>query len=236
MPCFFARAFLLTAENLLFGGLFMTNQSSRNKSNTTKIAITAMLTAVAVVLQYIEFPIPIMPPFIKLDFSDIPELIGAFVISPLYGVIICLLKNLIHLPFGNSAGIGELANFLMGAVFAFTAGIIYKHNKTKKTALLACIIGALAMAAFSVAINYFIVYPAYAVVLFKGSSEPIVKAYMAILPASDNIIKSLLIFNFPFTFVKGIICAIVTILIYKPLSNIFVKMNDNLNKKQKADK
>ena len=76
----------------------MTNQSvSRNKNNITKIAITAMLTAVAVVLQYIEMPVPFVPSFLKIDFSDIPELIGAFVISPIYGVIICLLKNIIHL-------------------------------------------------------------------------------------------------------------------------------------------
>ena len=86
----------------------MTNQTvSRNKNSVTKIAITAMLTAVAVVLQYIEMPVPLVPSFLKIDFSDVPELIGAFVISPIYGVIICLLKNIIHLPFGSSVGVGE---------------------------------------------------------------------------------------------------------------------------------
>ena len=209
----------------------MTNQSSRNKSNITKITITAMLTAVAVVLQYIEMPVPLVPSFLKLDFSDIPELIGAFVISPIYGVIICLLKNLIHLPFGSSVGVGEFANFLFGAVFAFTAGIIYKKNKTKKTALIACLAGALAMSVLSIAINYFIVYPAYAQLWAGGDMNIIISMYKTILPASDNLIKSLIIFNLPFTFVKGIIDAIITMLIYKPLSNMFVKMNTAINKK-----
>lgn len=209
----------------------MTNQSSRNKSNITKITITAMLTAVAVVLQYIEMPVPLVPSFLKLDFSDIPELIGAFVISPIYGVIICLLKNLIHLPFGSSVGVGEFANFLFGAVFAFTAGIIYKKNKTKKTALIACLAGALAMSVLSIAINYFIVYPAYAQLWAGGDMNIIISMYKTILPASDNLIKSLIIFNLPFTFVKGIIDAVITMLIYKPLSNMFVKMNTAINKK-----
>ena len=213
----------------------MTNQSSRNKSNITKITITAMLTAVAVVLQYIEMPVPLVPSFLKLDFSDIPELIGAFVISPIYGVIICLLKNLIHLPFGSSVGVGEFANFLFGAVFAFTAGIIYKKNKTKKTALIACLAGALAMSVLSVAINYFIVYPAYAQLWAGGDMNIIISMYKTILPASDNLIKSLIIFNLPFTFVKGIIDAIITMLIYKPLSNMFVKMNTAINKNPKNE-
>ncbi len=206
----------------------MTNRET--KTHTTKLVITAMLTAVAFVLQYIEVSIPIVPSFLKLDFSDIPELIGAFVIGPLYGVIICFVKNLLHLPFGSSAGVGELANFLMGAVFAFTAGIIYKHRKTKKTAMLACLSGAAAMAVMSVVINWFIVYPAYAQMWFGGDMNVIIGMYKTLLPASDTLMKSLLIFNLPFTFAKGIIDAIVTMFIYKPLSNLFVRMNHSLNK------
>lgn len=207
--------------------------SSRDKTHVTKLAITAMLTAVAVVLQYIEMPVPLVPSFLKLDFSDIPELIGAFVIGPVYGVIICLIKNIIHLPFGSSVGVGEFANFLFGAVFAFTAGMIYKKKKTKKVALLACLTGALAMSVLSVVINYFIVYPAYAQLWAGGDMNVIIGMYKAILPTSDNLIKSLIIFNLPFTFVKGMIDAVVTMLIYKPLSNMFVKMNESLNKKDK---
>ncbi len=212
----------------------MTNtHSNREKSSITKLTITAMLTAVAVVLQYIEFPLPgIVPEFLKFDFSDLPELIGAFTIGPIYGVIIAFLKNLIHLPFGSSMGVGELSNFLLGAVFAFTAGMIYKHKTTRKGALLGCLAGAAAMALVSLPTNYFIVYPAYAQLWCKGNMDIIIRMYKAILPASDNLIKCLVIFNVPFTLFKGLAVAIITMLIYKPLSKLFAQMNKAFAKKK----
>lgn len=178
---------------------------------------TAMLTAVGVILQYIEISIPIIPSFIKLDFSDLPELIGAFAYGPVAGVIICLLRNLIHMAATSSAGVGELSNFILGAVFSLVAGLIYKHKKTKKTAVIAGISGAAAMAVVSLATNYFLIYPLYYSVL-GFPEEAVLGMYQAILPSVDNIFQALLIFNVPFTFVKGLICAVVCILIYKPLS------------------
>ena len=101
----------------------------------------AMLTAVSVILQYLDFPLPMLiPPFIKFDFSDLPALIGAYAYGPLAGVIIELIKNLIHCAITKSATVGELSNFLLGAAFAGTAGFIYKINKTKKTAIIGGII------------------------------------------------------------------------------------------------
>lgn len=207
---------------------------SNQKSITTKLAVTAMLTAIAVVLQYIEVSIPIVPSFLKLDFSDLPELIGTFVLGPLWAVAICFLKNLIHIPFGTSGGVGELSNFLLGATFVLVAGLIYQHKKTRKTALLACALGALAMAAVSYPTNYFIVYPAYANMWFGGTVEPIVGMYKTILPASDTLEKSLLFFNFPFTLAKGIVVAAITMFIYKPLSNLIVRMNNALGTRKKG--
>ena len=210
----------------------MANTQSNNKSNVTKLVITAMLAAVAFALQYIEVSIPLVPSFLKLDFSDIPELIGAFVIGPMGGAAICLIKNLLHLPFTSSVGVGEFANFLLGAAFSIVAGWIYKRNKTKKTALIACLAGALGMALVCIPLNYFIVYPFFAKLWANGNMDIIINMYKAILPASDTLLKCLLIFNVPFTLAKGLICAAVTMLIYKPLSNLFVKLNNQINKKR----
>lgn len=201
-----------------------------NKSTATKLTVTAMLTAVAVVLQYIEVSIPIVPSFIKLDFSDLPELIGSFAIGPTAGVLICFLKNLIHLPFGSSAAVGELSNFILGAVFVFVAGVIYKIKKTKTTALIGCLVGALSMAITSIFSNYFIVYPVYSTLWFGGDMNLIVDMYKLILPSSDTLLKSLLIFNLPFTFVKGLIDSVLAMIIYKPLSNLIIKMNNSFTK------
>lgn len=211
----------------------MTTTAAKQKSLTTKLAVTGMLTALAIVLQYIEFPVPMLvPPFLKMDFSDLPELIAAFVIGPVWGVAVCFLKNLIHIPFGSTGGVGELSNFLLGAVFALTAGLIYQRNKTKKTALLACGLGSLAMAVFSFPINYFIVYPVYSNLWFGGNMGLIVDMYKLILPFSDSLEKCLVIFNVPFTLVKAIIVSIITMLIYKPLSRLVTRMDASFSKKK----
>ena len=107
------------------------------KQKTHHITVAAMLSAVAAVLQFLEFSVPLVPSFIKLDVSDLPALLGTFSLGPVYGVAIQLLKNLLHLPFGSSAGVGELSNFILGAIFVFAAGMIYKRSKSRKSALIA---------------------------------------------------------------------------------------------------
>lgn len=239
----------------------------------TKMTVIAMLSAVAVALQYLEFPLPMLiPPFIKLDFSDIPELIGAFIVGPGGGVLIALIKNLIHSAVSQSFGVGELSNFLLGAAFAFTAGMIYKHHKTKKGAVIGCIAGSVVMAVVSLITNYLIIYPVYShvsgssslvvtvrymigliresgdlsaketfsrvheIIYHSDGMNQIVGMYKTILPSSDTLEKSLLIFNLPFTLVKGILCSAVTVFVYKPLSNLIKELNKKItaNSKKKS--
>lgn len=182
------------------------------------ITVTAMLSAISFVLMYFEFPIPIMPAFIKFDFSDLPALIGTFAYGPLCGVIVCLIKNLLHLMDSNSMLVGELSNFILGAAFVIPAGLIYKFKKTKKSALIGGITGAVFMGVFCVFSNYFIVYPVYYQVAMP--EEAILGMYQAILPSMKSILQSLIVFNLPFTVVKGLISAAITMLVYKPLSPI----------------
>ena len=191
------------------------------KKNTThNLTVAAMLSAVAFILMFIEFPIPMLiPSFVKMDFSDLPALLGTFSLGPVYGVAIQLAKNIIHLPFGSSAGVGELCNFMLGAAFSAAAGFIYKKNKSRKTAIMGAVAGAVVMALFSVPSNYFITYPAY-VTFYHMPLEAILGMYQAILPSADSLIKCLVIFNMPFTLVKGLLDAALCLLIYKPLSPI----------------
>ena len=202
----------------LKGVFFMTQ-----KQKTHHLAVAAMLSAVAAVLQFVEFSIPVMPSFIKLDISDLPALLGTFSLGPVYGVAIQLVKNLLHLPFGSSAGVGELSNFILGAVFVFAAGVIYTRNKSRKSALVGSVVGAAAMALVSVVTNYFIVYPAY-VVLYHLPLDAIVGMYEEILggvshvPTQNALFNCLLVFNLPFTLVKGLLDTALCFLIYKPLS------------------
>ena len=197
------------------------------KRKTYRLAVAAMLSAVAAVLQFVEFSIPVMPSFVKLDLSDLPALLGTFALGPWWGVAIQLVKNLLHLPFGHSAGVGELCNFLLGGVFALVAGLVYHRHKSRATALTGSILGALAMAVVSLPLNYFFVYPAYVVIL-HFPLEAIIGAYEAILSgvsqfSGNPLFNCLLIFNVPFTFCKGLIDVLICFLIYKPLSPLLHK-------------
>lgn len=191
------------------------------KTNVRRITVTAMLSAVAFVLMFIEFSVPLMPPFVKMDISDLPALLGTFALGPVSGVVIELLKNLLHILFKgtSSAGVGELCNFLLGCFFALPAGIIYKRRKSRRNAALGALIGCLIMAVCSVPLNYFVVYPAY-VVFYGLPLDQIIGMYQAILPSVNGLLACLTIFNLPFTFVKGLLDAVICFAIYKPLSPI----------------
>lgn len=199
-----------------------TVQTRRQAGSTRRAVVAAMLSAVAFVLMFIEFPIPMLiPPFVKMDFSDLPALLGAFALGPVYGIVISLMKNLLHILIKGTttAGVGELCNFMLGAAFSYTAGMIYKRHKNRRGALLGALAGALVMALFSVPANFYITYPAY--VKFYGMPlEAIIGMYQAILPSADSLIKCLLIFNAPFTLVKGLLDVGLCFLVYKPLSPI----------------
>ena len=192
--------------------------AANTDSRVRSIAVTGVLSGVAFILQLIEFPVPMfVPPFIKFDFSDLPALIGAYALGPVYGIAIEFIKNLIHVMFSGSFGVGELSNFLLGAVFVGVAGAIYKRKKTKNGALIASLAGAVAMAAVSLPSNYFVVYPVYYNFM---PEETILAAYQLIMPSLQNIFQCLLFINVPFTFVKGMIDVVITFMIYKHLSPI----------------
>ncbi len=191
--------------------------TAKSRSAVRAMAVSGILSALAFVLMMFDFPIPmLMPTFIKFDFSDFPALLGAFAFGPIYGVMIELIKNLLHvLLLSGTFGVGELSNFMLGAVFTGVAGFIYQRKKNKTGAILGSVAGALAMAVFSVPSNYFIVYPVYYNFM---PAETILAAYQAIFPGVNSILQSLLVFNMPFTFVKGMMDVLVTFLLYKNIS------------------
>ena len=141
-------------------------------SKVRPLAVTAMLSAVGCVLMMLDFPLPMLiPAFVKMDVSELPALLASFSLGPVYGILVCLLKNLLAAIFhGSTLGIGEVCNFLMGAVFTGVAGLIYQRRKTRRSAVVASLVGAAAMAAASVPINFFLSYPVYAAAF--GGMDP----------------------------------------------------------------
>ena len=188
-------------------------------NKTRKLAGTAMLSAVGAILMYIGIKLPFMPSFITLDMADLPALIGSFADGPARGAVICVLKNLLHLLIQGSqtGGVGEISNALLGIFFVVPAGLIYSKIKSKKGAFIGALVGAVAMAVMSIFSNYYFVYPVYTNFM---PMEAIIAAYSAINPKVTNLWQALIMFNMPFTFMKGMISLAISMLIYKPLSPI----------------
>ena len=191
------------------------------KMKTHKITVTAMLAAVATVLMFLEFPVPfLIPPFVKMDFSELPALLASFSLGPVYGGVVCLIKNLICCLRTHTGCVGELANFLIGLCFVLPAGFIYRHKKSRKSALICSIVGAVVMALASIPLNYFISYPVYSKLI---PIDAIIGLYQTIRPDVNGLLECLVLFNAPFTLIKGVLDVALCFLIYKPLSPLLHK-------------
>ena len=190
----------------------------RRRISAYSLAVAAMLSAIAFGLMFLDFPIPfLIPSFVQMDVSELPALLASFSLGPLYGVAVCLVKNLIHLLITTTGGAGELCNFLLGACFVLPAGLIYQKLKARKGALLGALIGAVIMGLLSIPLNYYISYPIYANFM---PIDAILNMYQEIRPGVDGLLECLIIFNAPFTLLKGLLCTLLCFLIYKPLSPI----------------
>ena len=192
----------------------------KNKKLSVLIKIS-ILSAMAFIIYFIEFPIPVFPQFLQLDFSDIPALLGAFAMGPMAGVAIELIKNALHLLRTQTLGIGELANFVVGAAFAATSGAIYRHLKTRKIAFISLISGTLVMAITASVTNYYIFLPLYEKYLFPISAiiGMASKVNSAVVDLNTLIVFSIL----PFNLFKGVVISAITFLMYKRVSPILHK-------------
>ena len=204
-----------------------------------RIAACAILSAMAAILMYLEISPTLLllpfPDFLKFDLSEIPVLIGTFALGPVWGVVIELIKNLIHLPASGTMGVGELSNFLTGSIFVLTAGLIYRKVRTKKGAAVSMIIATVVLAAASVPVNYFINLPFYAKV-FNFPLEAIIATSAKVNPLVKDTVSLLLAVFVPFNLLKGIVVSIVTFFVYKPISKLINKTYDETHVKAKTAK
>lgn len=179
--------------------------------------MTAVLSAIAFVFAFFEFPVPLSPSFARMDLSDLPALIGAFAYGPAVGILIELVKNALQLFTSSTGGIGELANFIMGSSFVAAAGLIYKFHKTKKTAMIACLIASVVMGIVAAIVNYFILLPVFEVFM---PLDQLIASFGAFIPFIKTKLDVVLFNAFPFNLLKGIGISIVTMLLYKRLTPI----------------
>lgn len=190
-------------------------------SRTRTMIQIAMLSAVAAVLMLFDFALPFAPGFYKLDFSEVPVLIGSFAMGPFAGACIELIKILLNLVMNSTDTmfVGELANLIMGCALVVPAGLLYQRHKTRKRALAAMAAGTLCMTAAAVFINAYMLLPAYGAA-FHLDTAAFVGMGQAIVPAVDSLLKFCLLIVAPFNLVKGIAVSLITLLLYKHISRL----------------
>ncbi len=188
--------------------------AKRKTLTTAQLTRIAILAALASVLFLFEIPVVA---FYKLDFSDIPVLLGAFSMGPVPGLIILALKSLIGLLHSSSAGVGELADFIMGAALVLPAAVIYHRGKSRRSALVGMAVGTLCMIVVSVFVNKFIMLPFYMGAFHMDMDAILAYANVAAVRSEWSL---LLLVTAPFNLLKGVALSLVTALIYKPLSPI----------------
>ena len=195
--------------------------SYTSKKTRTLVEI-GMLGAIATVLMLFEFPIPLIaPPFYELDFSEVPVLVGAFALGPVAGATIELVKILINLLINGTATafVGEIGNYLLGCSFIIPAALIYKKQKSKKTALSAMIVGTIVMTVFGCILNAYVLLPTYAAA-FGMPIDAIIGMGSAINGNINDVMTFVIIAVAPFNIIKGIVVSVITLLIYKHISPI----------------
>ena len=195
----------------------MSNTVSTRKilsvGNMTRMGI---LTAAACLLDLIP-GIPMFGNIYKLDFSLLPVLLGTFAMGPVEGVIILALKCLIGWAHSATMGIGKLAEFLMGLMLILPAGLIYRGNKTRKTAVIGMAVGTVCMVIGGILANKWILFPFYMTAFHMDMNKIL---GMVTVAGIDTETKLLLLITGPFNLIKGVVLCVLTALIYKPLSPI----------------
>ena len=183
--------------------------------NTNRFIKLSLLSAIAVILMYIDFPVIPIFPWLKIDLSDVPALMGAFAFGPLAGVIIELMKNLLILIVkGTGTGfVGEFANFLVGVALVWPAALVYKKNKTKKTAILGMALGVLCIEVVGILANVYLLLPAYGMAMSKA-----------------ELMQYVTVGLIPFNGIKSILVCGITYALYKKVSVSIFKVEPMLDK------
>ncbi len=187
------------------------------RMDTRRMVSSALLSAMAAVLMYLDAGIPIFPFFLKMDLSDLPPLIGAFLWGPGAGVAVEAVKNVLHAMTTSSAGIGEAANFVMGSALVLCAGAVYRRDRTKRGALRAMALGTIAMATTAALVNTFALLPFYSRIM---PMDRIIALSSSVVTAIHDVPSLVLYGIVPFNLAKGALVSTITFFLYKRVENI----------------
>ena len=195
---------------------------SRETWSTKVMVKVSVLATIGMILMFFDMSVGFAPSFLKLDFADLPALIGAFAMGPMAGVLVQLVKNLLSLMIEGSktGGVGELSNFIVGSILVYSAGFVYYRKKTFNMAVLGLAVGVITMTLAATLSNYYLVFPIYAKIM------PLDQIIEMASKVNKYVVdyKSLILFAVvPFNLLKGTAVSALTLLMYKKVSPILHK-------------
>lgn len=199
----------------------VSNAKKTSAQRTRNMVWIAMLGAVAVVLMLFEFPLPFLPPFYKIDASELPVIVGAFAMGPVAGVAIELIKILLNLLLDGTttAFVGEFANFLIGCSYVVPASVVYYYRKSKKNAIFGLLLGTVVCAVVGCLLNAYLLLPAYSKA-FHMEIADLVAMGTKVNKSINSMFTFVIFATAPLNILKCGLVSVITMLIYKPISRI----------------
>ena len=200
-----------------------TNVAEETKVNTRTLVQIGMLSALAIILMQFEIPLPFAPAFYKIDFSEVPVLIGCFSMGPFAGVLIELIKVILNVAIKGTMtmGIGDAANFLIGCAFCVPAALIYQKKRTKSGAVTGMVVGTVIMTILGCVLNAYILLPVYAKA-FEMPLDALVSMGTEVNGAITGLMTFVLFAVAPFNLLKGILVSLIVFFVYKKIRQVLL--------------
>lgn len=189
------------------------------KLSVRVIAQVGILAAISYLLRFFEVPLPIFPPFLRIDLSDVVAVFGGISMGPVAGFIIVVVKNLLQALTGSSTGgVGEFANILIAGPYVLMISIFCQKVKSYKNVLIGAVMGTIAMAIVGSVVNYYIMFPLYSKVMIP--MEVIIGMGTALNPKVTDLFSFMIWLIIPFNIVKGAIMTVVILPLYKKMEKL----------------
>ena len=212
---------------LLVSLMWLYRKKKYQKNITVKeVSTIGIFTALSMVLYLLKFNLPIFPPFLEFNFSLLPIIIIGFMMGPIEGVTIVLLRGIIKLPMTSTFCVGEVADILIGIPVILVTSLVYKKYHTRKGAIVSLLLGILTWILAGVLSNYFINVPFFLELYCNGNVEAFISA-LSVIPgvtAENYMIKYLIYATVPFNALLAVVVSFVTFIVYKKISILFEKI------------
>ena len=211
---------------------FIKQSKTKNRKDLIRHMTTIAIFSTLSIILYLtlKFNLPIFPSFLKVNFSNLPILLGGFLLGPIEGLMIIIIRTIVVIPFSGTFFVGELADLIISSAIMLVSSIIYLKNKTRKGAIIALLFSVLTWVVIGCVANYFILVPAYVTLFFGGNVNAFLPLLSVIPDVNENnyVIRYVLFGALPFNLMLSLAVCIITYFVYKRLSKLFHMFDEKI--------